>query len=269
MLRQLERPRIEDQGFSEDESNSDYSNHLFIRVRAKGRRFEGVNFNYTIFDSCYLRNCTFVSCSFIGCRFVAVNFRGSSFSMCKFDYSTFEKTLIANDILERESPQLENLKAEFARSLRINYQQLGDAESANKAIHIELEATKAHLWNAWSSKATYYREKYHGWRRVEYFARWLAFKLLDLLWGNGESPWKLLRSVMFLFLIMAVYDALKIEDSSQIASYKNAFFGAPSIFLGIVSNSLLPRWYLTLIAAIRLVTFGAFVSILTKRLNRR
>ena len=53
----------------------------------------------------------------------------------------------------------------LARSLRVNYQQLGEAKSANKAIHIELQATKTHLYKAWHSQETYYREKYAGWAR--------------------------------------------------------------------------------------------------------
>jgi hypothetical protein len=268
LLRPTERQRVEDQSFRDNEAHSDYSNRLLVRVSAKGRTFDNVNFSYTTFDSCYLRNCVFLSCSFIGCRFVGVNFRGSTFSKCKFEYSTFERTLVVNDILERESPRPENLKAEFARTLRLNYQQLGDAESANKAIRIELEATQAHLWNAWRSPATYYREKYRGWMRAEYFVRWLSFKALDLLWGNGESPWKLLRSVVVLFIVMAIFGGIR-TDPSQIGAYRNAFSEAPTIFLGISSGSALPRWYATVIAATRLVTFGAFVSILTKRLNRR
>ena len=45
----------------------------------------------------------------------------------------------------------------FARTLRMNYQQLGDARAANKAI--EIEATEIHLHKAWSSKQSYYRSK--------------------------------------------------------------------------------------------------------------
>ena len=50
----------------------------------------------------------------------------------------------------------------FARTLRMNYQQLGFAESVNKAIQIELQATEIHLYKAWRSNEAYYRKKYAG-----------------------------------------------------------------------------------------------------------
>jgi uncharacterized protein YjbI with pentapeptide repeats len=87
----------------------------------------------------------FDSCDFTGCRFTASNFYTSTFSDCKFEYAVFERTLIESDILDTECPGPDNLKLKFARTLRMNYQQLGDAKSANKAISVELQATKQHL----------------------------------------------------------------------------------------------------------------------------
>jgi hypothetical protein len=269
MLSSTGRLRLEDLTFDDDESGADYTNRLLIRLSAKKKRFESVDFSFTTFDACYFRDCVFVSCKFVGCRFLSVNFRGSSFAKCQFEYSTFDKTLIANDILHRESPQYENLKAEFARTLRTNFQQMGDARSVNMAIHVELDATKAHLRNAWASAGSYYRDKYSGTTRFIYFLRWLSFRILDLLWGNGESAWKLLRTVAVLVALMAFFGGFRSGNPLQLQSYRDSLVDAPSIFLGILSGSALPRWYLTIITAIRLVMFGAFVSILTKRLSRR
>jgi hypothetical protein len=173
--------------------NAKFTNHLFIRLVAKGRRFVKVDFKYSIFDTSYLRNCTFDSCDFTGCRFVGTNLYGSSFTGCKFDYSNFERTLIDSDILDTECPGPENLKMKFARTLRVNYQQIGDAASANKAIEVELKATEIHLHKAWSSNESYYRKKYAKWKRAKVFAEWVEFKTLDFIWGNGESTIKLIR----------------------------------------------------------------------------
>ena len=269
LTRPTGRKRLEDLSFSSDEQDADYSNHQLIRCSAKGRSFERVNFSYTNFDACYFRNCKFVSCSFTGCRFLAVNLRGSTFASCHFEYASFEKTLIANDILDRECPELENLKAEFARSLRINYQQLGDAESVNKAIRVELDATKAHLRNAWSSGKTYYRQKYRGFRRFRYFLKWSSFRVLDIAWGNGESAFNLLGTIVAILVLMTLYQAICTGDTTRISSYVGAFQSAPSVFFGVGTHAELARWYLTLITAIRLVVFAGFISILTKRLSRR
>ncbi len=153
-----------DMRFRSDISSANFSNFLFQRLIAKERKFVCIDFRYTIFDSCYFRNCVFDSCDFTGCRFVGSNLHGSCFVGCKFDYVNFERTLIDDDILETSCPSLENLKMRFARTLRMNYQQIGDVKSANKAKRVELEATQLHFFKAWRSRESYYRKKFVGGR---------------------------------------------------------------------------------------------------------
>lgn len=178
-----------DQKFATDVDGGTYVNYLFVRLVAKGRRLAHIDFRYTVFDGCYLRNCVFDSCDFTGCRFLSTNLHGSSFVGCKFDYATFEKTDIDDDILMTGCPGLENLKMRFARSLRVNYQQIGNADAVNKAIEVELDATRVYLHKSWRSNESYYRKKYARELRVKQFFRWLNFKSLDLIWGNGESTY--------------------------------------------------------------------------------
>jgi uncharacterized protein YjbI with pentapeptide repeats len=121
-----------DKKFDTDVSSTAIQNRLFIRLIAKGKSFTKVDFRYCVFDACYLRACNFDSCDFTGCRFVGTNLHGSKFSGCKFDYATFERTLIDSAILDTECPGLENLKSRFARTLRTNFQQLGDATAVNR-----------------------------------------------------------------------------------------------------------------------------------------
>ena len=187
MLKPNDRIPHVDQKFDEDVADQEFSNRLFVRLVATKQRFTRVDFKYSIFELCYLRNCVFDSCDFVGCRFISSTLDGSAFSGCKFDYATFERTGIDGDILSSGCPGHENLKMRFARTLRMNYQQLGDAKSANSAIKVELQATEAHLHKAWNSNESYYRQKYRGYRRVQMFTDWVAFKALDSVWGNGES----------------------------------------------------------------------------------
>ncbi|HHB75668.1 MAG TPA: hypothetical protein ENK84_03880, partial [Desulfobulbus sp.] len=151
------REHLVDQRFDTDVSNTEYINKLFLRIVAKGRKFENVNFKYTIFDTTYFRNCVFESCDFTGCKFIGANFYGAKFIGCKFDYATFERAIISNDVLDNCCPGWDNLKLKFARTLRVNFQQLGDSKSANKAIKIELDATEIHLKKSWLSNESYYR----------------------------------------------------------------------------------------------------------------
>ena len=127
---------------------------VFIRLNAKGVRFNNVSFLHCVFEGCYINSCVFDSCDFTGCRFVASNFHQTRFAGCDFRYATFERTHIDSEILDSEAPREENLRMHFSRSLRMNYQQLGDAKSVNKAISIELGATSAYLYKSWISKET-------------------------------------------------------------------------------------------------------------------
>lgn len=269
MLDNSGKTELKDQKFTADVSEEKYQNFHFVRLVAKGHKFINVDFKYCTFDACYLRNCKFDSCDFTGCRFIGTNLHGSTFSGCKFEYAAFERTDINNEVLSSGCPGSENLKIRFARSLRMNYQQLGDALSVNKAIEVELDATKEHLYKAWRSNESYYRKKYKSWHRAQHFLLWINFKLLDLLWGNGESAWKLARAVLVVLALMTLFDVLNYRDSFLISSYWSAFLQAPQVFLGTTNQAYFPSCYITLVTFVRLVLFGFFMAIIVKRFNRR
>jgi hypothetical protein len=268
MLKSNDRIQHLDQKFDADVTDQEFSNCLFVRLVAKEQRFTRVDFKYSIFDSCYLRNCVFDSCDFIGCRFVGSTMDGSAFAGCKFDYATFEKTGIDADILSSGCPGYENLKMRFARTLRMNFQQLGDAKSANKAIKVELQATEAHLFKAWNSNESYYRQKYRGYRRFQMLSEWAAFRTLDFVWGNGESILKLLRALVIALFCIAIFDAL-FQERSHIGSYLQSIVNTPQAFVGVSPSTQYPRVLAVILALVRFVFFGLLTAIIVKRFNRR
>jgi hypothetical protein len=269
MLVESGREPATDKKFEANEANSRYSNFLFLRLVARKLSFKNVDFRYTIFDTCYMRNCYFDSCDFTGCRFVGTNLNGSKFSGCKFDYAVFERTSIDAEVLDTECPGLENLKARFARTLRTNYQQLGDAQAANKAMKVELQATEIHLHKAWRSNEGYYRKNYQGLQRFKAFIEWLDFKTLDFIWGNGESAIRLFRSVLIILCGMALWDIIEYGDFQKLDSYPRAIIQSAEIFIGVLSPDSYDKTYLASVTLIRLVAIGFFLSILIKRFNRR
>jgi hypothetical protein len=247
-----------------------FQNYFFQRLVAKEVTFDGGDFSYTIFDTCYFRKCVFQNCNFTGCRFTSSNFYGSSFNGCKFDYVTFERTIVDSDILDVGCPGHENLKLRFARTLRANFQSLGDATSVNKAIGVELAATMEHYLKAWKSGESYYRNKYKGWARAKMFFAWLNFKLWDYVWGNGESLLKLGRALMVILATMAIADVfLKQKDSLLITSYLKSFIHVPAVFFGIKTPLEYPELYLAIILVVRLIMVGFLLSIIIKRFSRR
>ncbi|MBD9653760.1 pentapeptide repeat-containing protein [Pseudomonas sp. PDM12] len=269
MLENSGRTELKDQKFTVDISSQKYMNFHFVRLVAKGKEFKCVDFKYSTFEACYLRNCKFDSCNFTGCRFIGTNLHGAIFSGCTFDYATFERTDINNEVLSSNCPSSENLKIRFARSLRMNYQQLGDALSVNKSIGVELEATKEHLYKSWHSNESYYRKKYRSWNRAQQFFLWINFKILDLLWGNGESAWKLARAVLVVLALMTIFDVFNYRAPYSIDSYLNAFILTPQVFLGTAAQANFPSYYITVVTFVRLVLFGFFMAIIVKRFNRR
>ncbi|MGB8541025.1 MAG: pentapeptide repeat-containing protein [Candidatus Acidiferrales bacterium] len=270
MLSDSGRAQEIDKRFDTDISEGQFANQLFIRLVSKGRSFTKVDFKYSIFDTCYLRSCKFDSCDFTGCRFLGTNLHGSTFSGCKFDYAIFERTLVEDDILDTECPGPDNIKMRFARTLRMNYQQLGDAASANKAIEVELQASKVHKLKAWRSNESYYRKKYSGGKRLKAFLDWLSFMALDFIWGNGESVMKALRAIAIVLILMAFIDVIAFGDPHRLDSYIHALLKSPQIFLGTASaNSHYWGLYLTGVVVARLIAFGFLLSIIIKRSNRR
>ncbi|WP_222840035.1 pentapeptide repeat-containing protein [Pseudomonas fluorescens] len=247
----------------------DYAFKVYVRLNAKKQTLRKVSFQHSVFDACYFNNCNFDSCDFTGCRFVGCNFHQSSFSGCKFEYAVFERCQIDDDILEREAPREENLKMRFARSLRMNFQQIGDAKAVNKAISHELEATSSYLKKSWTSKETYYRDKYPGWKKVPQFIKWLEFRVLDAIWGNGENTLKLLRAIIVVHLLIAFYDTYHFGNPWDLTAYLASLAASPGVFFGIATPHPYPIWFSSIIAATRLVGFAFLTAILVKRFGRR
>jgi len=268
-MKDSDRVHILDKWCDADVETTMFQHHLFVRLGAKGKRFTNVDFRYSIFDTCYLRDCIFDTCDFTGCRFLGTNLHGASFSGCKFDYATFERTEIDSGVLDTECPAYENLKMHFARSLRVNYQQLGDANGVNKAINVELQATEIHLHKAWRSNESYYRKKYAGLKRARVFLEWLRFKALDFIWGNGESTWKLIRAGILMLVAIACVDVAVFRNPLALQDYGKAITAAPHVFFGTLTPPTYPTPYLTVIVCARIVALGFFMSILIKRLSRR
>lgn len=242
---------------------------VFIRLNALKKRFTNVSFKHCVFDGCYLRNCVFDSCDFTGCRFIGSNLHQSTFPGSKFDYATFERCQIDDDILENEAPREDNLRMRFARSLRMNYQQIGDAKAVNKAITLELEATSQHLYESWFSDESYYRDKYPGLQRVAQFLRWVEFMVLHFVWGNGESIPKLLRSIAIALVAIAFYDASALKAQVTVTDYWESLSLAPGIFLGTVARAHHSLGAASVIVATKLVALSLLTALLVKRFGRR
>lgn len=263
------REKFEDQIFDLDLTSENFHNKYFIRVGGKSQTFTRIDFSHTYFDNCYFRKMKFDSCNFNGCKFTNCNFIGSTFPGSKFEYATFDKTFIDPEILDNNCPSFNNLTLKFARTLRVNYQSIGDAKSVNKAIGIELNATKEHLYDSWHSKTAYYRNKYQGFKRLWMFFNWFTFKLEEIIWGHGEKPLRLIINGFLILCIIAVIDTTIHKNTNSISDYLSSFYNAPAILVGINKPMYYPNFLLSIIAILKFIGFALFTSIIIKRFNKR
>jgi preprotein translocase subunit SecE len=150
----------------------------------------------------------------------------------------------------------------------MNYSQIGDAKAVNMAITVELEATETYLKKSWKLEETYYKNKYPGKKAIKQFFRWVQFKILDIVWGNGESITKLLRSLLWFLIAMTFYDTVFHGNAENLLDYWSRFLIAPSVFLGIEHGDY-SRGALSLIAAARFVGIALLTTLLVKRFGRR
>lgn len=258
-----------DQAIESDLDGVSLRNYQFERLVAVKKNFVNCDFSYSQFDFAYLRNCTFDTCKFIGCKFLNSNLRSSRFVGCVFDYAEFSQTQVDPELLDAGLPGLENMQQKFARSLRINFRQIGDVDAENKAIQAELAATHIHLRKAWRSHESYYRNKYKGIDRIRMFMKWVAFSLLDFYWGNGESIWKLLRFLIIVLVAISIGDLLLLGKPSGFHRYITAGIRSCEVFFGIIKPNEFNGIILSLITLLRYVMLACLVSVIVKRFSRR
>ena len=264
-LQEHTKPVIEHKEIRGEVRNTDISGTRLSHVFAVNVAFFDVSFKQCDFANCYFRNCRFIRCNFTGATIKESNFRGAQFEECDFRYTNWEKTILDEHFLDTCLPSEENLARDLARSLRVNFSQIGNYDAVNKAASIEVSLTGQHLYNAAYSHQSYYRGKYKGWSRISHAIGHARWKVLDLLWGNGES---ILRVVLSGLVVVAFATIALMRDHSQLI-FSDALWSSFTGFWGIQGGATLPDFYLVTLTIIRFILFGLFMAILIKRLSRR
>jgi len=265
-------PRVMVSAFEVTSSVHDgnYSSHHFKSVSAKAKTFSNVIFHQCIFESTYFRNCKFINCDFQGSIFKDCYLHGSIFANCSFWYVRFEKCQIDDDLIDHCLPKEENLARDLVRSLRINYAQIGSPEGVNKAAAHEVELTGRHYFKAAFPTSEYYQlAKYSGWNRIRYIFKYFNWKLLDVLWGNGESPSRVLRNAGLCVTLGVA--AWHLSDPRGFDLFLSRMISAIAYFFSCPypSGETLPLWLSVWITIGRIVLTALFLAIVVKRLARR
>jgi len=258
------KKKNEDIEITKDVTKEDFSREIFLRVFAVDIVFKDIKFKQCIFDQCYFRNCKFIRCDFSGSEFKSSNFRGTQFDGCKFIYTTWEKTLIEDNFLDYCLPSQENLARDLVQELRVNFSQIGNYPAVNRASSIEVKLTGIHLYKSAYSNESYYRLKHKGLDRLSKAFDHFKWKLLDFLWGNGESIFRVLVSASFIIFLFSI-----ISSNSNEASWFDNFQSSFLSFWGLAPTVTIPSYIITCLVITRFTFFGLFMAILVKRLARR
>jgi hypothetical protein len=243
---------------------------------AKELKFENCDFRYCTFERAYFHKCQFVKCNFTGSRFIDSNFRGASFDGCDFEYTTFKSTLIDGYELLRNLPAWPNARRELLRNLRLNAESIGDGKSAKIFVREELAASREHLKKARQAKEKYYASKYRSLpKRVQVYWQSLAVWVDWHLWGHGEYPWRLLRTIMLGLVLAGLYrvigdsqitGGLSIKETA--AASVTHLLDVIKVFVGVVPDTF-PSGLAATLSLFRYIMLGLFISVLYKRLSRR
>jgi hypothetical protein len=262
----------------EDLTGVDFSFSHFQDVEAKGRSFSKCNFQHCVFERCYFRAATFKNCDFTGSRFIDCNLRSAKVITCKIEYTAYRGTTLDRKEFAANLPHWENVRAEVARSLRMNAQGLGDAAGVNFFIDTEINGTLEHWWKAFCQQESYYQQKYRGFRRVVALGRFSYHWIARSVWGHGESPWRIFRNIFsVLCLVTFLIVIQKVANSPGFAAEKlvplavEAFFATVRTFLGVAQpvGQQIPQGFDLALVGLRYVALALFVGVLAKRWNFR
>lgn len=263
-LRDNKKPRLEDMEFTADVTDEDYSRRYLVSVYAVRRVFRKVSFKQSNLLDSYFRNCRFIDCDFTGAFVKGSNLQGSQFENCSFRYTTWEKSRLDDDFMDNCLPSEENLARDLVRSLRVNFMETGNYEAVNRAAAIEIRLTGQHLYKAAYSREAYYRSKYKGWKRLTHALQHARWRMLEWLWGNGESIVRVLLSSLSAVVVVSF---LYARDAKL--GIGDAFLESLWHFWGKQYARALPPEYALALAVVQFVALGLFMAILVKRLSRR
>jgi hypothetical protein len=259
-------------------AGADFSYFHLQDVEAKGLTFSKCVFQHSVFERCYFRNAVFESCDFTGARFIDTNLRGAKLIICKLEYTSYRGTVLDRGQFASNLPPWENVRAEVARSLRINAQGLGDVEGVNFFINVEMDGTLEHWWKAFQQRESYYQQKYRGFHRFEALGRYAYYRLLRLAWGHGESPMRILRNTLLLLCLFAFWLTLdNLSSVGEVRLNQLVTTAAEScvlclrVFLGVplTPGHRFPPGFDLALVALRYISVAFFFGVLSKRLTRR
>jgi hypothetical protein len=270
--------KFEDALLSQFVSNEDLRNSVFVNVGLTGQNtspaeINAVDLSYSFIDRCYFRNVVFRDCKFIGTRIERSNFRQCQFHSCDFSYAFFVQTMLPIDSIEYMLSDRPNVSRELLRVLRANAVSVGDYESQNRCITLELKAQTEYFRRAIRQSDPYYREKYDTfWKRMALRRRAVVNYIERYFWGHGEGIGQVIGSTFAFLLSCSVSESvLGATNHSSLAELWASFkSNTVSTFLDVPgSDGRFDVLYSVVLVCARYLILGLLFSAIFRRLSHR
>lgn len=259
---------------SPDFANSTFANVSFLRAKVTGGTFRNC-----VFVECYFRKAEFRETTFVGCKFLNCNFTHVSIRDCDFRYAEFRGDAPPFQEILHSAPQQANLRNELFEGLARAAQSAGHAAEARRYRVAGIEALDLHLRAAVRGDSAWYREHYDVVGRAQAAMRLGWHHLNRLLWGHGESAWRLFSSaaiaalLVFPILFLALQSGVELPDAQPAASDYLWLSLSNFLLLDRISAAELTTWATQALAAVEallgVVFAGMYVTLLVKALLRR
>lgn len=272
MIEQYKVTENKNASFSDNLTDANFQHQQFIDFSSNGKTLTNCDFSYCVFQRVYFKKVKFICCNFTGAKFFDSNLREAEFENCKFHYSLFKYTIVNPIEVLRNLPEWPNAKVLLMQNHKVNANSLGDIKASKRFLLEEIDANKEHWRRAMAKKETYYSNKYAGFENW-FKTRYNYYKLIldNLIWGHGETPWKIVVNLFILLLIISVSLSFS-TDSSVINFFNNIyenFKGAVKVFLAIPQRIIFDSTPLAIIILARYLSLGLYIRIMFNKYSWR
>lgn len=249
--------------------------------------FKHCSFRYCIFEDSYFRKATFSDCNFTGARFIRSNLRKVKFTEnCTLNYAFFTQTWVDPDQLVPSLPTWINVREQLCRTLRANFAELGDDDTALRFLELELAAAGKHKKATVTRDGQYYTKSEFDSNvplRMDFRWKWWAHRLGEFTWGHGLRPERLLIFITLALLVVVVLLSMipasigaTVPDgtvSMLLRSVGDVSFFVGSTFLGLTytmePTTCFSRILTVVTAALGYLALGMVVASAYRRLARQ
>lgn len=254
--------------------NSTFANVSFLRARVTGGTFRNC-----VFMECYFRKTELGDTSFVGCKFINCNFTHVSIRDCDFRYAEFRGSAPPFQEVLHSAPQQANLRYELFGGLARAADFAGEAAEARRYKVAAIDALDLHLRAAVRGDSAWYRDHYDVIGRVQAALQLGWYRVNRLLWGHGESAWRLLSSaaiaalLIFPILFLALQSGVRLPEGEGGASRYLWLSLSNFLLLDRISDAELTAWSTQALASVEallgVIFAGMYVTLLVKALLRR